>query len=304
MSEDSGATVGVIVVTFDSEKVLGGLLDSFAAGMQGVRWRGVVVDNGSTDSTVDLARERGSELHVIETGSNRGFAAAVNRGLAELGDEDVLVLNPDARLRPGAVARMRSELAPGPQPDATRTGIVAPRLLDADGRLAPSLRHQPSIGRALAETLLGVRVAGRLGWAETILDPAAYAAPTVADWASGAALMISREAVDVCGSWDESFFLYSEDTEYALRARDRGFATRLAPAATVVHLGGESRADPRLWALLAINKVALYRRRHGALRGGLFHAAATLRELRFAAAGNRPSRAAARALLVRSKGRR
>jgi N-acetylglucosaminyl-diphospho-decaprenol L-rhamnosyltransferase len=274
--------------------------------MDGVAWRGVLVDNGSSDRTVELARAHPSELRVVETEANRGFACAVNRGLAELADEDVLILNPDSRLSPGAAASLRRLLAEG-SPEAgagCRIGIVAPRLIDDEGRLSPSLRHQPSIRRALAETLLGVRLAARLGWAETILDPAAYERPTVADWASGAALLLSRDTLAACGPWDESFFLYSEDADYALRARDQGFSTVLAPEVTVTHLGGGSRSDPRLWALLAVNKVALYRRRHGALRGALFRAVAVLRELRFAATGNHPSRRAVRALLSRLEARR
>jgi N-acetylglucosaminyl-diphospho-decaprenol L-rhamnosyltransferase len=101
----------------------------------------------------------------------------------------------------------------------------------------------------------------------------------------------------VCGRWDESFFLYSEECDYCLRARDHGFATRLAPAAEVRHLGGESRSHPELWSLLVVNKGRLYTRRHGAALGLGFRAAALLRELRLAAGGNRPSLAAARALI-------
>jgi GT2 family glycosyltransferase len=166
------------------------------------------------------------------------------------------------------------------------------------------LRHEPSVSRALAEALFGARRAGARGWGEAVLDPTAYARPTVADWASGATLMISRECLDACGTWDESFFLYSEDTEYALRARDRGFRVALAPAATATHLGGESRTDPRLWSLLVTNKVRLYARRRGRARGFAFRWASLLRELRFALTGNRPSRAAARALLEGSEARR
>jgi GT2 family glycosyltransferase len=149
----------------------------------------------------------------------------------------------------------------------------------------------------LAEALLGARRAGRLGLGEAVLDPGAYARPTVGDWVSGAALMVSRDCLDACGPWDESFFLYSEDTEFSLRAAERGFASELVPDATATHLGGESRTDERLWSLLVLNKVALYRRRRGAVRGLAFRAASLLRELRYALTGNAPSRAAARALL-------
>jgi len=307
MSEANGRhPIGVIVVTFDSERVLPGLLASLEAGMEGVEWHGVVVDNGSSDRTVELARAYEGGLRVIEAEANRGFAAAVNRGLAELAAEDVLILNPDTRLSAGAAAGLERHLADaaGAPGGRRRAGIVAPRLIDGDGKLSPSLRHEPSIGRAVAETLLGVRLAGRIGWAETILDPAAYEAPTIADWAAAAAVLISRDVLAACGPWDESFFLYSEDAEYALRARDNGFSTRLAPEVEVTHLGGDSRSDPRLWALLAVNKLALYRKRHGVVRGALFRAITILRELRFAAAGNRPSRRAARALLSRSDPRR
>jgi GT2 family glycosyltransferase len=109
--------------------------------------------------------------------------------------------------------------------------------------------------------------------------------------------MLSRECLDACGPWDESFFLYAEDTEYSLRAAERGFITGLVPDASAIHLGGESRTDERLWSLLVLNKVALYRRRRGAVRGLAFRAASLLRELRFALTGNAPSRAAAGALL-------
>jgi GT2 family glycosyltransferase len=283
--------LGVVIVTHESEAVLGGLLASLEPGLEGVDWRGVVVDNGSSDRTLAIARRHPGPLTTVAVDANPGFAAAVNRGLDELGDGDVLILNPDTRLPRGAAATLREAARPG-------VGIVAPRLVDARGALRPSLRHEPSIGRALAETLLGVRLAGRLGWGETVLDPRAYERATVADWASGAALLVTAEARATCGPWDESFFLYSEDSEFALRARDRGLATRLEPSVEVTHLGGESRTDPGLWALLAVNKVELYRRRHGAAAAAAFRAVAALRELRFAAAGNRASRRAARALVT------
>jgi GT2 family glycosyltransferase len=130
-----------------------------------------------------------------------------------------------------------------------------------------------------------------------VLDPAAYERLAVADWISGAVLLISRDCLTACGPLDESFFLYGEDTEYALRARERGYLACLEPAAGATHLGGESRTDPDLWTRLVLNKLELYRRRHGAMRAAGFRLALLLRELRFAASGNRPSRAAARALM-------
>ncbi|KOU34459.1 glycosyltransferase family 2 protein, partial [Streptomyces sp. WM6368] len=99
-----------------------------------------------------------------------------------------------------------------------------------------------------------------------------------------------------CGAWDESFFLYSEETEYCLRARDLGFVTRLEPSATATHLGGDSQVSPRLWTLLTLNRVRLYGRRNGPAATAAFRAAVLLRETSRAALGRPASRAAARAL--------
>jgi N-acetylglucosaminyl-diphospho-decaprenol L-rhamnosyltransferase len=300
----SDRPVDVIVVTFNSEPVVGGLLDSLDRGLDGVDWRLEVVDNGSTDRTVELVRERRPGTGILALGANHGYGAAINRALGRTRpDSDLLILNPDVRLGPDAARKLQARLR---LPASTGTtdgtagqpvGIVAPRVVDGAGSLQPTLRFEPSVGRALAETVLGASRAGRRGWGEAILDPALYDRPTVAAWASGAALMISRECLDACGEWDQSFFLYAEETEYALRARDRGLLTVLEPEADATHLGGESRTDARLWSLLVTNKVALYGRRHGRLGAIAFRAASVLRELRYAATGNRPSLGAARALL-------
>ena len=300
-----GRPIRVVVVTRDSEHVIAGLLETLERGLSGCEWDLVVVDNASTDGTVALV-SRDERARVVEMGGNPGFAAAVNRGLDGAGRQrDLLVLNPDTRLAEGVGYSLQTRLgwvgSEGDVQDASdceaKIGVVAPVQVDRGGARLPSLRREPTIRRALAETFIGVRRAGLRGWGEAILDPAAYARPTVADWISGAALMISAECIAACGPWDESFFLYSEDAEFALRARDRGYLTCLEPAAVVTHLGGESRRNPALWTLLVRNKVVLYRRRHGRTRGVGFHFASLLRELRLAVSGNRPSRAAAWALL-------
>jgi GT2 family glycosyltransferase len=150
--------------------------------------------------------------------------------------------------------------------------------------------------------MLGNRRAGRFRHlSELVTDPAAYTAATRADWATGALMALSAQCLRACGPWDESFFLYSEETEYCLRARDAGFVTRLEPAASAVHLGGDSRVSPFLWTLLVLNRVRLHRRRKGAVSAAAFWAAVLLRESSRAALGRAPSRAAVAALLSPAK---
>jgi N-acetylglucosaminyl-diphospho-decaprenol L-rhamnosyltransferase len=287
------AAIDVVVVTFNSAGVIAGLLDSLPTGMSGLDWRLIVVDNGSRDSTLELVCRHPTVAEIVELPVNGGFAAGVNRGLVETDrDRAVLILNPDVRLAARCARRLHAAL----ESDAG-AGIVVPRLVDERGQLLWTLRHEPSAPRALAEALVGVRLAARLGCGETIRAPGAYSRSTVAEWASGAVLMISRDCLRICGSLEESFFLYSEDTEYQLRARDRGLRTRLAPDALATHIGGDSLTDPELWTLLVLNKVELRRRRSGCARGLAFWISSVVREVRFALTGNRPSARAARALL-------
>lgn len=289
--------VAVIAVTWNSSPVLPGFLAALADGMAGLDWRLVVADNDSADDTVGVLRAMAPDATVVQTGRNAGYSAGVNAALAAAGEWDggyeaVLVCNPDIRMRQGCAKRLVDRLD-------DEVGIAVP-LLYEDGRNAPlfSLRRESSVLRALGEALIGNRRAGRFPrLSELVTDPAAYERPTRADWATGALMALSADCLAACGPWDESFFLYSEETEYCLRARDLGYATQLEPTAEAVHLGGDSRVSPRLWTLLTLNRVRLYGRRHGVLATACFRGAVVLRETSRALLGRRASRAAAAALL-------
>ncbi|WP_406396109.1 glycosyltransferase family 2 protein [Streptomyces sp. NBC_00882] len=285
--------VAVIVVTWNSAKVLPGFLAALPEGMAGLDWRLVVADNDSADDTVEVLHELAPEATVVQTGRNAGYAAGVNAALKAVGEHGpALICNPDIRMRQGCAKRLVDSLGDG-------VGIAVP-LLYEEGRDTPhySLRRESSVLRALGEAVIGNRRAGRFPrLSELVTDPGAYRRPTRADWATGALMAIAADCRAACGPWDESFFLYSEETEYCLRARDLGYATQLEPSAEAVHLGGDSQVSPRLWTLLTLNRVRLYGRRHGVVATASFRGAVFLREASRAAFGRRASRAAAGALL-------
>lgn len=285
--------VAVVVVTYNSSSVLPGLVDSLPAGMGELRWSLTVVDSNSQDGSPKQARDLAPSCHVVEMGRNAGYAAGLNAGVAASpSHRAVLVLNPDVRLRPGCVSVLLSRLE---QPGV---GVATPLLLDGQGDLHFSMRREPTTLRALGDAFLGARRAGR--WSalgEIVTIPQSYEDARPTDWAEGSTQLISAACWQACGPWDESFFLYSEETEFGLRARDRGFATWFDPAATAVHLQGESQSSPDLWALLVVNRVRLQARRRGRGAAATFWAATMLREASRAALGRPTSRAAVRALL-------
>jgi N-acetylglucosaminyl-diphospho-decaprenol L-rhamnosyltransferase len=286
---DSGAErIAVVVVSFNSSAVLPGLIDSLDAGLAGVPWQLVVADNASTDGSVDLVRRSARSAVVIEMGRNAGYAAGINAAVAAAGPHSaVLALNPDVRLAPGCVPALLGALRePG-------VGIVVPRLLDARGGVIESMRRAPSLVRAFADAVIGADRAGRIGeLGEVVTDERRYDRAADTDWAEGSTQLISAECWASCGSWDESFFLYSEEADFHLRARDAGFRVRYVPTATATHLEGDSGSSPRLWALLVANRLRFFRRRSSLVRCCFFWLALVLREGSRALRGSRTSRAA------------
>jgi GT2 family glycosyltransferase len=286
--------IAVVVVTWNSAALLPDLVASIGPGLRGLDHQLIVVDNDSADDTVARARELAPGCTLVQTGRNAGYAAGINAGMAAAERYDaVLVLNPDIRLTPGCVEVLYGKLG-------DRVGITVPLIRHEDGTPARSLRREPTVMRALGEAVLGERAGRFPSLGETVVDPDAYRRYGVTDWATGAAMLVSAACARACGPWDESFFLYSEETDFALRAGDLGFGTAFVPGAEVTHLGGQSRVSPALWSLLTVNKVRLYRKRHSAPATAAFWTAVFLRESVRAVLGHRRSRSAVAALLGRA----
>ncbi|WP_275004686.1 glycosyltransferase family 2 protein [Promicromonospora iranensis] len=282
---DRTPEVAAVVVTYNSAGHVGDLLDSLPAAFGDVTYRTVVVDNGSTDETVRLLRER-SDCLVVES-TNDGFGAGMNRAVRHAPPAGtVLVLNPDAVLDPEAVPRMLQVLRrPG-------VGIVAPRTREADGQLSPTLRRTPTVAR------VGGLSFTRIPWfAERIDDPRAYTAERAVDWACGAIWLLSRECFDALGGFDESYFLYSEETDFALRARDAGWITMYTPQAGGMHVGGGSGTSSATHTMQMLNRVRLVRRRNGTAAAWAYFAMTLLVELRRGVLGHRASWPTLRALV-------
>jgi len=293
--------VGVVVVTYNSADVLPQCLESLRnGGADGVELTDVVVvDNASGDSSAEIAKATtGLPIQVVQQIDNLGYAAGINAGVTALRGrppEAVMVLNPDCRLRPGALCTLARDL------QTPRRGIVAPRLVNLDGTLQPTLRRLPTVLGAFAEAILGGRVADRLGLGELIFSDGPHDSAGPAAWVTGAAILMAWALLESVGPWDERFLLYSEETEYMLRAADQGWTTWYNPAAVVEHKGGESGTRPSLAALLTVNKVTLFRRRHGALRGLAYSSGVSVGMLFRAATGQRTARASLAALLFPSR---
>jgi GT2 family glycosyltransferase len=176
----------------------------------------VVADNGSTDGSLELLRERFSEVDLVENGANLGFGPALNRAAAEHPGDPMILLNNDAVAAPRFVEALLDAHATGAESVA---GVLTqerdPRLIDSAGVVAD-------------RTLMGFDYlhGEPLSAAAGAADPLG---PT------GGAALYSKRAFDAVGGFDERIFLYYEDLDLALRIAAAGARCQLAPAATAVH---------------------------------------------------------------------
>ncbi len=201
-----------------------------------------VVDNGSKDGSQEALIERSCRQH-DEGGApalqiecickNRGFGGANNLGVGATESEFVALVNSDAFVLSGAIETMRDYLKAHPH-----VGVVGPRLLNTDGTFQESRFPFPTPLRAWFENLGFTRL--RRSFKDS-RPP--YAGPV--DWLSGACLLIRRSGWIESGGFDESFFLYSEETDLQKRIRSAGWEIHWVPEAIVTHVGGGSGGSCR-----------------------------------------------------------
>jgi N-acetylglucosaminyl-diphospho-decaprenol L-rhamnosyltransferase len=281
--------LSIVIVTYNSVGVLGDLLHSLPAALGGMAAEVLVVDNGSSDGTAEFAESYGG-CRVIRS-SNVGYAGGINLGVRMTQQSAaILVLNADVRLHEGSVPFLMKALQePG-------VGIVAPQVRSPTGQVEPSLRRAPSLLRAIGLNRTRIPI-----FSEYITKPSEYSSPRNVEWALGAVLLMSRSCYEMLGGWDESFFLYSEETDFSLRARDAGLLTRYEPDAVAVHIGGASGRNEKTHAMHILNRVRLYRRRHGATASWCYYLVTIIHESTWVMRGRRESRASVVALLSPSR---
>jgi N-acetylglucosaminyl-diphospho-decaprenol L-rhamnosyltransferase len=210
----------------------------------------VVVDNGSTDGSIEMVRTEFPSVQLLVDARNRGYGAAANEAIAVCSAEYILLLNSDTRVEPGAFHALRQYLEAHPA-----VGIVGPRLLCLDRTLQPSCYPFPKpLYMFLEET--------RIGWAlryvpllrERYLYTWSHRHPRSVAWVQGSALAIRRSAFNGVNGFDESFFMYFEETDLCYRLREAGWQVHFTPSATVIHAGGGSTRQFRARMLIQLFK--------------------------------------------------
>jgi N-acetylglucosaminyl-diphospho-decaprenol L-rhamnosyltransferase len=224
----TSSAFSIVVVLYDSAGPLPALLRSLA--LLPAPPQLVVVDAGSRDDGPALARAAGAE--VVELGSNLGFGAANNAGVAHARHDVAVLLNPDCELLDGSLARLAAAAAEPPD------RLWVPRLLEPDGALQRSAHPLPGTAGALLPALVHPPALPRA--LRVRAEPYRAERPRSVGWAVAACLAARTELLRRLGPFDPGQFLFFEDMDLCLRARAAGVPTVLDPSVRVRHLGGHA----------------------------------------------------------------
>ncbi|MDI6738788.1 MAG: glycosyltransferase family 2 protein [Candidatus Edwardsbacteria bacterium] len=233
--------LSVVIVTWNSARYISQCLDAVLPQAAGAEL--FVIDNHSTDQTPEILAQYGTRVRVILNRSNRGFASAANQGMAVARGQYLLLLNPDAVLRPGALDSMTAFMDAHPE-----TGALGPQLLNPDSSIQPSCREFPGPIHCLYEftglSALFPRHRRFGSWRMGYFD---HASLREVDQPMGACLMISRAALGKVGRLDQQNFpMFFNDVDWCYRARQAGFKIYFYPEARALHYKGVSIKKARL----------------------------------------------------------
>jgi N-acetylglucosaminyl-diphospho-decaprenol L-rhamnosyltransferase len=212
----------------------------------------VVVDNGSSDGSLDALGAAEPAVKVVPLGRNLGYGSAVNRGAHDVTADCLLIMNPDTLVEPGMVKALVAALERGP-----RVGIAGPRIEEPDGSLYPSARTFPSLADAIGHAFLGLIVPSNPFTRRYRMLDWDHATARDVDWLSGACLLVRRRAFEEIGGFDEAYFMYLEDVDLCWRMQRAGWGVTYEPSARLVHFQGHSTSKRPYRMLLEHHRALL-----------------------------------------------
>lgn len=227
---DQRFDMSVILVCWNNKSYLDPCLQSLYESHLKSAFDVVVVDNGSTDGSLEMLREKFPEVLIIENGHNVGLSKASNQGIEATSGKYILLLNNDTIVNKAALDSMVDYLN-----EYKEAAAVGGKLLNGDG----SFQGGYAKFSTLKEEFL---IATGLGYLFAPGYPSHYDAdrPLQVGWLSSACLLIRRAALDKIGLLDEQYFIYGDEADLQYRLKEAGWQVIYLPEATTIHFGGRS----------------------------------------------------------------
>ena len=227
--------LSLVIVSYNTRDLIGTCLDSIIS-INDCGKEVFVVDNASTDGSVEFIKNDYPSVHLIANGTNRGFAAANNQALELIKGRYIFFLNPDTEFLPSTFQYMISFMDKNPH-----IGLAGVKMINPDGTPQESFSlHYPGDGETNSE-LLGLK--GNIAWV------------------LGAGMVARADLIKKIGGFNEDFFVYGEDQDLCLNVRKMGYEIGYMDFAVVVHLGAQSErgsTESEVWAKKFLAEFIFY----------------------------------------------
>ena len=235
--------LSIIIVNWNTRQLLLDCLGSVYNTVSRADYEIVVVDNGSTDNSVEAVRRNFPEVKVIANVVNRGFAAANNMALKQMKARYAVLLNSDTVLKKDALEKMLGFMDQHPE-----IGICGPQLLNADGSKQNSVGDFPTLlTEFMSKKLMRILFPGKYRQAGKYRH-AVFTGPAEVDFIVGACMMARKAALDEVGMLDEDYFFLYEELDWCFRMKAGGWPVYHLPDVEIYHLGGRSMKEINLRA--------------------------------------------------------
>ena len=252
----------VTIVNYNTRQKLSDCLASIRDTAGSLELEVIVVDNGSTDGSVDMVRRDFPQVRMVEAGENLGFGRAHNRAMAMGTGRYFIVLNPDTVVLPGMFDRLIQFT------DATQdAGACGPSVEDATGTFAHSGHRDFTLLSVAAnafnlrallppDQVLRERFGPWLGKVHSAYHP--HDTLREVDWIDGACLVVRRTAYEQTHGFDEGIFLNAEDFEWCYRIRQLGWRVYHVPDVKLIHLMHQSKDQVYVPSFVAQYRSMMY----------------------------------------------
>ena len=255
--------LSIIIVNYNSLEYIRDCLESISRALSGKEARGrvaydvIVVDNCSVDGSIYYLKSlaegsHDSSLSLIECRVNEGFAKAANLGAESSRGAYLLFLNPDTRLSPEGFLDVLDFFKDTGR--KKKTGVLGVKTINTDGSIQYSCRSFPTLARQFYESYFLHRVFRRSrifgSYFMTFWD---HNNDSEVDWLSGSFMLVRKEDFEKIGRFDESYFIYSEDTDLCLQLSRAGYINYYYSGYTIIHhdagIAGRNMAlrESQLW---------------------------------------------------------
>ncbi len=260
--------LSIVIPTYNAHEWIQGCIDSIRLHRPSADYEIIVVDDKSSDDTVQVVRQQFPDVRLFSNEKNVGFGKTVNVGMAASTGEYILVLNNDTWMHEGALDAMIAFLD-----SHADVGIVGPKVLSGDGSLQQQCRRRIPTPAAAFFYFTGIArlFPANPRFAGYLMTAADEHATTEVDAVSGACLMVRRRLLDAIKGFDPDYYLYGEDMDFCWRAKLAGWKVVYFPGAAITHFGGQGgTGKKKMYATIEWHRAMwIFYRKHRAPKVGV-----------------------------------